>query len=53
LEGSGNEKPGHGAIWNNGGNDYKKDWIRIRKIFVDMERQDVEDMMRERSSLTL
>lgn len=50
MEGNGNGKPGHGDIWENEGNDYKKVWIRI---FVDIERQDVEDTMRERSTRTL
>jgi hypothetical protein len=41
---------GMGDIWENGGNDYKKVWIKIRKRFVGMERQDVEDTVREREA---
>jgi hypothetical protein len=47
------EMLGMGDIWETGGENSKKIWIRINTVCVDIERQNVEVKMREQSSLTL
>jgi hypothetical protein len=44
---------GMGDIWESGRNNNKNMWIRISKRCVDIERQNMEVMMRDKNSLTL